>query len=484
MTIERQNGLKSVLLTGASGYVGGRLLPVLEEAGYPLRCMTRRPAELRARVADSTEVCAGDVLNPDTLAVALSGIDVAFYMVHSMGAQSDFSTEDRAAAENFARAAEEAGVGRIVYLGGLGDEEDVDSAHLRSRHEVGQILRNSRVETLELRASIIIGSGSLSFEMIRNLVNRLPAMVTPRWVYSLAQPIAIEDVLRYLVDAIDAPLSGSEVVEIGGTDQVAYVDIMREFARQRGMRRLIVPLPVLTPQLSSLWLGLVTPLYARVGRKLIDSVRHDTVVRSPRARELFSTEPMGLQQAIERALNNEERDFAQTRWSDALSSAVEEKNWGGIQFGSRLVDSRSARVTCSADAAFAPIRRIGGQVGWYYANALWRIRGFIDLLLGGPGMRRGRRDPEHVRIGDALDFWRVEEIEADRMLRLRAEMKVPGRAWLQFEVEQEGGECVVRQTAIFDPLGLSGLLYWYAIYPVHVLIFKGMLRGITRSIRT
>ena len=474
---------RKILLTGASGYVGGRLLSALEEVGYDLRCMTRRPDELRQRAAPTTEVCQGDVLKPDTLTEALCGVDVAFYMVHSMGAQSDFSMEDRTAAQHFVREAEAAGVSRIIYLGGLGDEDDVDSAHLRSRHEVGRILRGSRVETLELRASIIIGSGSLSFEMIRNLVNRLPVMVTPRWVYSLAQPIAIEDVIRYLLESIDVPLSGSEVVEIGGTDQVAYVEIMKEFAHQRGMRRLIVPLPVLSPKLSSLWLGLVTPLYARVGRKLIDSVRHDTIVRSYRAKTLFSVRPMGMRQAIERALINEERDFAQTRWSDALSSAVDEKNWGGMQFGSRLVDSRSVRLSCSPADAFGPIRRIGGNVGWYYANALWRVRGFIDLLLGGPGMRRGRRDPEHVRIGDALDFWRVEEIEADRLLRLRAEMKVPGRAWLQFEIREEGGECVVRQTAIFDPLGLFGLLYWYGIYPVHVLIFKGMLNRIARAVR-
>ena len=479
----KNKGQSKVLLTGASGYVGGRLLSALEKAGYGLRCMTRRPAELRQRTALTTEVFHGDVLQKDTLSESLRDIDVAFYMVHSMGAQSDFSTEDRTAAQNFALAAEEAGVSRIIYLGGLGDEGDVDSAHLRSRHEVGRILRSSRVETLELRASIIIGSGSLSFEMIRNLVNRLPVMVTPRWVYSLAQPIAIEDVLQYLIESIDVPLSGSEVVEIGGSDQVAYVDIMKEFAYQRGMRRLIVPMPVLSPKLSSLWLGLVTPLYARVGRKLIDSVRHDTIVRSSRAKTLFSIRPMGMRQSIERALVNEERDFAQTRWSDALSSAVEEKNWGGIQFGSRLVDSRSVRVATSPDIAFTPIRRIGGQVGWYYGDVLWRIRGFIDLLLGGPGMRRGRRDPEHVRMGDALDFWRVEEVQAGRLLRLRAEMKVPGRAWLQFEIREKAGECVVHQTAIFDPLGLSGLLYWYGIYPIHVVIFRGMLHRIARAIQ-
>jgi uncharacterized protein YbjT (DUF2867 family) len=470
-----------ILLTGASGYVGGRLLLALEARGEKLRCLTRRPDELRARVAASTEVCAGDVLRSETLAEAMQGVDVAYYMVHSMGAESDFSEQDRLAAENFARAAEKAGVRRIIYLGGLG-EDDVESAHLRSRHEVGRILRASQVEVLELRASIIIGSGSLSFEMIRSLVNKLPVMVTPRWVYSLAQPISIEDVIAYLMEALDVELADSEIVEIGGVSQVGYLDIMTEYARQRGMRRLIIPLPVLSTWLSSLWLGLVTPLYARVGRKLIDSVRHDTLVHSSRAQELFSVHPMSLSEAIARALANEDSAFAQTRWCDALSSAIEEKNWGGVKFGSRLVDSRSQQLSCAAGAAFAPIERIGGDKGWYYGNGLWRLRGFVDLLLGGPGLRRGRRDPQHVLPGDALDFWRVEQVEPGHLLRLRAEMKLPGRAWLQFEVEEGDGGCVVRQTALFDPVGLAGLLYWDGIYPLHALIFRGMFRGIIRAI--
>ena len=316
-----------VLLTGASGYVGGRLLLALEARGEKLRCLTRRPDELRARVAASTEVCAGDVLRSETLAEVMQGVDVAYYMVHSMGAESDFSEQDRLAAENFARAAEKAGVRRIIYLGGLG-EDDVESAHLRSRHEVGRILRASQVEVLELRASIIIGSGSLSFEMIRSLVNKLPVMVTPRWVYSLAQPISIEDVIAYLVEALDVELADSEIVEIGGVSQVGYLDIMTEYARQRGMRRLIIPLPVLSTWLSSLWLGLVTPLYARVGRKLIDSVRHDTLVHSSRAQELFSVHPMSLSEAIARALANEDSAFAQTRWCDALSLRRSKKRNG------------------------------------------------------------------------------------------------------------------------------------------------------------
>ena len=328
-----------VLLTGATGYVGGRLLRALSQRGERIRCLTRRAEEMRARVDNDVEVFAGDVLNQDSLENAMIGVDVAFYLVHSMGTDGDFSNEDRIAAKNFAQAAERSGVRRIVYLGGLGGD-DVESTHLRSRHEVGRIFRGSSVETIELRASIIIGSGSLSFEMIRNLVNKLPFMITPRWVYSRAQPISIEDVLEYLIRSVDVTIQKSEIVEIGGADQVGYIDIMRAYAEERGLRRLIVPLPVLSPYLSSLWLGLVTPLYAQVGRKIIDSVKHDTLVSSDRAEKLFSVIPMGMRAAIKRALVNEDQLFAETRWSDAFSSSFAPSNWGGEKFGSRVVDSR------------------------------------------------------------------------------------------------------------------------------------------------
>jgi uncharacterized protein YbjT (DUF2867 family) len=469
-----------LLVTGASGYVGGRLVRALEERGERIRCLARRPQDLAARLSPAIEVVGGDVLDARSLEAALEGVDTAFYLVHGMGSRTDFEEEDRRGATNFARAARAAGVRRIVYLGGLGMATDL-SPHLSSRQEVGRILRESGVTTIELRASIILGSGSLSFEMVRALVERLPVLVTPRWVRQLTQPIAIEDVIEYLVASPDAAASGSEVVEIGGPDQVSYLDLMREHARQRGLRRLIIQVPVLTPWLSSLWLGLVTPVYARVGRKLIDSLRNETVVTSARARELYpAIRPRGVGEALERARANEDREFAETRWSDARSS-LGVTQWGGAQSGSRLVDSRAVPVAATSRASFGAIARIGGDVGWYYANWLWRMRGALDLLVGGAGMRRSRRDPDSLFPGDPLDFWRVEAVERDHLVRLRAEMKVPGRAWLQFEVLGDGDRSVIRQTALFEPRGLAGLAYWYVLYPVHSLIFAGMLRGIATA---
>ena len=469
-----------ILLTGASGYVGGRLLDLLEAEGARLRCMTRRPEELEGRVAPGTEVVRGDVMDAGSLAGALAGVDVAYYLVHSMASGTDYRGADRRGAAAFARAARAAGVGRIVYLGGLGRGEDL-SPHLASRQEVGRTLASSGVPTLELRASIVIGSGSASFEMIRALVDRLPVMVTPRWVSTLTQPIAIEDVLAYLAEGARVPLPESRIVEIGGPDRVSYRELMRLYARRRGLRRLMVPVPVLTPWLSSLWLGLLTPVYARVGRELVEGLRNETVVRDPGAARLFSVRPRGAGEAIDRALANEDREFASTRWSDAMSSGPAPRAFGGAAVGSRLVDSRSARVPVPPAAAFAPIRRIGGSQGWYYADPLWRLRGLLDLPFGGAGARRGRRHPDRLRRGDTVDFWRVEAIEPDRLLRLTAEMTLPGRAWLQFEVEPEAGGSIIRQTAIFDPVGVLGRLYWYSIWPLHGLVFRGMVRGIARA---
>jgi uncharacterized protein YbjT (DUF2867 family) len=411
----------------------------------------------------------------------MAGVHTAYYLVHSMGSPRDFEEEDRQAAANFAAAARQAGVQRIIYLGGLGDSSSELSSHLRSRQEVGEILRRSNVPVIEFRASIILGSGSLSFEMIRALVERLPVMICPRWVSTPAQPIAIEDVVAYLLEALSLLAKETGVFEIGGVDQVSYADIMREYARQRGLRRWMISVPVLTPRLSSLWLGLVTPVYARVGRKLVDSLRHETVVRDASATRIFSVRPRGLREAMERALHNEQREFAQTRWSDALSSGGHLQSWGGLRFGTRIVDSRVIQVKVPTKMAFAPIRRIGGTTGWYFANVLWQLRGFLDLLAGGVGLRRGRRDPETLLVGDTLDFWRVEEFDADRRLRLAAEMKVPGRAWLEFEVTGDSSQSTIRQTAIFDPLGLFGLIYWYGLYPLHRWIFAGMLRKIAEA---
>lgn len=419
----------------------------------------------------------------ESLDAAMAGIHTAFFLVHSMGAVGRFEELDRVAATNFADAARKAGVSRIIYLGGLGDSRSELSTHLKSRQEVGEVLRRHAGDTqvIEFRASIVIGSGSASFEMIRALVERLPVMVTPRWVSVLSQPIAIDDVLAYLAAGIDLEGHDHRIFEIGGSDAMSYRDIMHEYARQRGLRRIMIPVPVLTPRLSSLWLGLVTPLYSRVGRSLIDSLRHPTVVRDTEALAAFPVRPRGVVDAMAQALRNEDRERAETSWSGAVSAAGATQQWGGARFGNRLVDSRSARVSVPPEAAFLPILRLGGRNGWYYGNWLWTLRGWLDLLVGGVGMRRGRRDPERLAAGDSIDCWRVEAFEVSSRLRLAAEMKLPGRAWLTFEVEADGTGSIIRQTAVFDPVGLLGLVYWYAVYPLHQLVFAGMLRGIARS---
>jgi uncharacterized protein YbjT (DUF2867 family) len=472
-----------ILLTGATGYVGGRLLQALEGRDHQVRCVARRPDFLRSRVAATTEVVAGDALDPATLAPALEGVDVAYYLIHSMGSAGSFEEQDRQAAQHFGDAARTAGVSRIIYLGGLGDDDAKLSPHLKSRHEVGDVLRASGVPVLEFRASVVIGSGSLSFEMIRALVERLPFMVTPRWVSELAQPIAISDLIAYLVAALDVAPSAVRIYEIGGADQVSYADLMRAYARCRGTRVRMIPVPVLTPYLSSLWLGLVTPVYARVGRSLIESIAHSTVVTDDAALRAFDVRPMGVDAAVREALAHEDRAFAATRWSDAVSSGGPARSWSDVNFGARLVDSRVRRVAATPEQAFAPIQRIGGRTGWYAWNWLWWVRGALDLLVGGVGMRRGRPHVDRLRVGDTVDFWRVEAFEPSQRLRLHAEMKLPGRAWLEFEVlpNESGGGATIRQTATFDPVGVAGRLYWYALYPLHQVVFAGMLRGIASA---
>jgi hypothetical protein len=312
-------------------------------------------------------------------------------------------------------------------------------------------------------------------------VEKLPVMVTPRWVDTRTQPIGIEDLISYLVEALNHPASFSGTYEIGGPDRVSYGHLMREYAGLRGLRRFLIPVPVLTPRLSSLWLALVSPVYARVGRQLIDGLRNETVVEDDRASKVFRIRPRGVRQALKRALTNEDSTFAATRWSDALSAHRSPPTWGGLKFGSRLVDSRAAWVRRAPGVAFRPIARIGGQTGWYFGNLLWQVRGLLDRLAGGPGMRRGRRDPQTLAPGDTLDFWRVEAFEPDHLLRLAAEMRLPGRAWLQFEVTSEGAGSLIRQTALFDPIGLTGLIYWYSLWALHQLVFRGLLRGLVQA---
>lgn len=445
-----------ILIAGATGYVGGELLKRLLVAGYSVRCLARRPEALRAKALPGLEVVEGDVLNSESVRAAMAGVSSAFYLVHSMGSTQSFEEQDRKGAQNFASAARDAGVHRIIYLGGLGRSSDQLSQHLRSRQEVGQILRSAGIPVIEFRASVVIGSGSLSFEMIRALVERLPVMIAPRWVSVEAQPIAIADLLAYLLAAIRHPMNTSEIYEIGGSDRVSYGGLMREYARQRGLKRLVISVPFLTPRLSSLWLGLVTPLYVRVGRKLIDSIRHSTVVEDTKALAAFSIRPCGFREAISAAIN------ADTKYLKT--------------------DSRTIHVNASQADAFVAIRRIGGASGWYYANWLWQLRGWMDKLVGGVGMKRGRRDPDSLSVGDVVDCWRVEAIEPDRLLRLSAEMKLPGRAVLEFEVTGDANGSAIRQTASFDPRGILGRAYWYSVLPFHHFVFSGMLQGIAAKV--
>src|SRR4051794_11039418 len=343
-----------VLLAGATGYVGGRLLQALLDRRVDVRCLARRPQAIPARA--SLEVVAGDALDADSVRRALEGVDVAYYLIHAMGSTDSFERLDREAATIFAEAARDAGVGRIVYLGGLGDGPDL-SPHLASRQEVGRLLAATGVETIEFRASIVIGSGSLSFELLRSLTERLPVMLTPRWVRTRAQPIAIEDVIAYLLGALEIEAHGHEVFEIGGEDLATYGELMGEYARQRGLRRVLIRVPVLTPRLSSLWLGLVTPVYARVGRKLIESLPHETIVRNREALERFPIRPRGYRDAIERALENEDREVAETRWSDALSAGARTSRGPADHSNGRLIDSRVHQVPVPPSQAFAPVRR-------------------------------------------------------------------------------------------------------------------------------
>lgn len=465
-----------LLVTGATGYIGGRLLRRLERDGFIVRCLCRNPEALRRTVSPGTELVAGDLLQAESLTAAFAGVETAFYLVHSMQGSEDFAAADRVAAANFADAALAAGVRRIVYLGGLAHGAEL-SPHMRSRVETGEILRSSGIPVIEFRASIVIGSGSASFEMIRSLVERLPVMITPRWVNTAAQPIAIEDVIDYLAAAVELPLRESLMVEIGGSEVTSYVGIMEEFARQRNLSRWIVRVPFLTLALSSRWLTLITPVYASVGRYLIESVRYASVVRDGKALSLFSIRPMSVSCAIERALVNEDRALAESRWSDALARRAGESD----PRGDLLMNEQVVRVPVGADHAFAPIRRIGGRTGWYFGNVLWRIRGLVDLMTGGVGMRRGRPDPETPHVGNTLDFWRVEAYEPGRLLRLFAEMRVPGRAWLEFHAEPVNEGTLLRQIAKFEPRGWLGLVYWYVLWPVHAVMFRGMLKRIAAA---
>jgi uncharacterized protein YbjT (DUF2867 family) len=464
-----------ILIVGASGYIGGRLVPLLRARGHELVLMSRDARPLAARFPEAT-VVASDLLDPSTLPAALEGVEVAYYLAHSMGAgERGFAERDRLAACNFAQAAERAGVLRIVYLGGLGDDSADLSHHLASRHETGAELAAHGVPVTEFRAAVIIGSGSASFEILRHLTERLPVMITPRWVGTRCQPIGVSDVLDYLVATLDHP-EVAGVVEIGGPDVLSYGDMMRTYARLRGLRRLMIPVPVLTPRLSSYWVNLVSPVPAGIARPLIEGLRNEVVVRDPGPASAFAIRPQPYVEALQRAINRTDRHDVESTWFDALAAPEKASLSSLTSREGMIVERRQRAIAVPREQVFAVVERVGGEAGWPYANLLWRLRGLMDRAVGGVGMRLGRREPDHLRVGDALDFWRVEEIRRPELLRLRAEMKVPGRAWLQYEVQPSEHGSLLVQTAFFEPKGLPGLAYWYGLYPIHVLIFRGTVR--------
>jgi uncharacterized protein YbjT (DUF2867 family) len=469
-----------VLVTGATGYIGGRLVPELLAAGYRVRVLARTPAKLAGEPWRSdVEVVGGDAGDEEAVAGALAGASAAYYLVHSMGGADDFAHRDRAAAAAFRAAADRtAGLEQIVYLGGLGDPRQADlSPHLASRHEVGRVLAAGAVPVTELRAAVIIGSGSASFEMLRNLTDVLPVMITPRWVSTRCQPVAIRDILHWLVRAISTPAARGTVLEVGGPEIVTYEEMMRAYAEVAGLRRrLVIRVPLLTPRLSSHWVGLVTPLPIGLAAPLIESLVNEVVVLDRSVQTVMPHDALPLRAALALAVRRVEGLAVPTRWSDATlpgrspaDPMPTDPDWAG---GTLLVDEQEAASRATPERLFATVAGIGGGRGWYVAEPLWSIRGSIDVLLGGVGMRRGRRHPDQLEVGEALDFWRVESLEAPHLLRLRAEMLTPGDAWLEWHVEPAGTGAVLRQRALFHPRGLLGRLYWYGLIPFHALIFR------------
>ena len=482
---------KTCLVTGATGYIGGRLVPELLAAGHRVRVMTRSPDRIRDHPwASRVEVARADAGNADEVAAACADVDVVYYLVHALGSGPAFEETDRRTAEVMARAVRDSGVGRLVYLGALVPESEDLSPHLRSRTEVAEILLGSGVPTVVLRAAVVLGSGSASFEMLRYLTERLPVMVTPTWVHSRIQPIAVRDVLRYLVGCAALPPSVHRCFDVGGPDVMSYAEMMQRYAHVAGLpRRRILPVPLFSPSLSSHWVGLITPVPAGIARPLVESLRNTVVCREHDIADHVPDPPEGLlgfDDAVGLALQRVKDSAVATRWASASVPGAPsdplptDPDWAG---GSVYVDERTRATAAAPDSLWRVVEGIGGDAGWYSFPLAWAVRGRLDRLVGGVGLRRGRRDPHDLYVGDALDFWRVEALEEGRLLRLRAEMRLPGLAWLEFHVEHgtAGEGAVLRQRATFVPHGLAGHLYWWAIAAFHGIVFGGMVRGISRA---
>jgi len=470
----------NVLVSGASGFIGSHLIPALLARRHYVVCMTRDPARVTRKFPRTVNVVEADALRPETLERVFVGIDVAYYLIHSLGAgEGAFREADRQAARNFAQAAKKAGVKRVIYLGGLGEANNTKlSVHLASRQESGDELRAWGPPVTEFRSAVVIGAGSLSFEMIRYLTERLPIMISPRWVTTRIQPIAVEDVVRYLVQALEVPESAGETIDIGSPSVETYRSMMLKYAAVRGLRRLLLQVPVLTPRLSSYWVDLVTPIDSAISRPLIEGLRSEVICRNELAQRLFpEIRPMSFEQALQRALvvpdladvanRRAEEQFADRNPGSFLHRVKEEQGW--------VVDMREGLSEARPSDLFSTVEGIGGQRGWFYGNWLWSLRGWLDRLLGGKGLNKGRRDPDRLQVGDKVDFWEVVSIEPGRRLVLKANMKLPGEAYLMFDVFPEGlCGSRLRSTALYRPRGLFGRLYWWALLPLHRYIFSGM----------
>lgn len=482
-----------ILITGATGYVGGRLAPRLLEAGYRVRCLTRDPGRLKGRSwlrsslqGEQVEVVKGDALDKESLVAAMQGVSVAYYLIHGLRGGKLDARRDMTAARKFAEAAEAARIKRIIYLGELVDTTDYLSPYLRARHETGHILRFSRVPVTEFRAGMLVGSGSVLFEMIRYLSERELLFICPRWFFSMAQPIAIRDVLSYLLDALETPESEGKMIEIGGAKRLTYADMLFAYAKERGLKRFLIPTPFYVTRLSAYWIHMVTPIHWRIVLPLIEGLRANLIVHDDLAKKLFpQIKPLDFQTATYLALRRIRIDKVETTWSDALvTTAGDIKPYTFTVEDGLMIERRQVVIDLPPDVVFRAYTGIGGERGWLYMDWAWELRGWLDKLVGGVGLRRGRRHPDEIHAGESLDFWRVELIEPNRLMRLRAEMKVPGDAWLQFEsVPLEAGKTLLTVNAYFDVHGLTGLLYWYALFPFHKFIFDGLTRRLASRAR-
>jgi len=480
-------GEKLILVTGATGYIGGRLVPRLLDAGYRVRCLVRDPGRLQGRPwLPRVEVAAGDALDNGSLREAFKDVSVAYYLIHGLKGGKLNAERDLQAARNFSEAAENQGVQQIIYLGELVDPTANLSPYLRSRHEIGYILRQNKVPLTEFRAGMIIGSGSVLFEMIRYLAEREPVLVCPAWFFSIAQPIAIRDVLSYLISSLVTPESIGKLIEIGGPTRLTYAEMLRDYARERGLKRVLIRTPFNTPRLSAYWVHMVTPIDWRAVLPLIEGLRARLIVHDDTAKDLFpNIQPIDFQTAVHLALGRIWRDNVETSWSDALVTAQGDvKPYFFTVEEGMMLERRTLLLELPPAVVFRAYTGVGGTRGWLYMDWAWALRGWMDKAIGGVGIRRGRRHPDDIRPGESLDFWRVEAVEKDRLMRLRAEMKVPGQAWLQFEsTPQQNGKTLLTETAYFAPKGFWGFVYWYAMWPFHAFLFDGLIRRLAGRAR-